>query len=90
MPRALAAAEERVTAGERSASAILDAANAMIASEPRARVDYVSLVDPDTLATVTAVDERALLALAVWIGSTRVIDNRLLAVPAIKSERRSA
>jgi pantothenate synthetase len=50
----------------------------------------VSLVDPDSLAAITTIDDRAVLALAVWIGSTRLIDNRLLVVPAIKSERRSA
>jgi len=87
---ALDAADASVVAGARDAGAILSAASAAIAGEPRARVDYVSLVDPDTLAPVTTVDERALLALAVWIGSTRLIDNRLLVVPAIKTERRSA
>jgi len=88
--RALDAAEDAVTSGAREASGILAAASAAIAAEPRARVDYVSLVDADTLAPLTTVDERALVALAVWIGSTRLIDNRLLVVPAIKSERRSA
>ncbi len=90
LTRALDAAGACVAAGERSAAALLDATNAVIAREPRARIDYVSIVDPDTLGAVTTVDERALLALAVWIGSTRLIDNRLLAVPAMKSERRSA
>jgi pantoate--beta-alanine ligase len=87
---ALDAAEEKMAAGDRDASTVLAAASAAIAGEPRARVDYVSLVDPESLAPVTIVDERALLALAVWIGSTRLIDNRLLAVPVMKSERRSA
>jgi pantoate--beta-alanine ligase len=86
----LDAAEASLVAGERDAQALLRVADAAIAAEPRARVDYVSLVDPDTLQPVTTVDERALLALAVWIGSTRLIDNRVLVVPAIKSERRSA
>ena len=87
---ALDAAETAVGRGERDAAAVLAAANDAIAREPRARVDYVSLVDADSLAAVTTVDDRAVLALAVWIGSTRLIDNRLLVVPAIKSERRSA
>ena len=86
----LDAAEAAVVAGERDAQVLLQAATAAIAAEPRARVDYVSLVDPDTLQPLTTVDERALLALAVWIGSTRLIDNRVLVVPAMKTERRSA
>lgn len=87
---ALDAAEQKVAAGERDAATILAAASAVIAGEPRARADYVSFVDPDSLQDVTTVDERGLLALAVWIGSTRLIDNRQLVVPAMKSERRSA
>lgn len=87
---ALDAAEAAVAAGTHDPAAVLAAANDAIARESLARVDYVSLVDPDTLAPVASVDDRALLALAVWIGSTRLIDNRLLVVPAIKSERRSA
>jgi pantoate--beta-alanine ligase len=87
---ALDAAEAHVLAGERDGAALVAAASAAIASEPLARVEYVSLVDPDTLAPVTALDERALVALAVWVGSTRLIDNRVLVVPAMKTERRSA
>lgn len=75
---ALAAGEAAVAAGERTAAAIRAAATDELAREPLARVEYVALVDPDTLAAVTEVGERALLALAVWIGSTRLIDNRVL------------
>ncbi|MEB2285969.1 MAG: pantoate--beta-alanine ligase [Polyangiaceae bacterium UTPRO1] len=75
---ALAAGEAAVAAGERTAAAICAAATDELAREPLARVEYVALVDPDTLAAVTEVGERALLALAVWIGSTRLIDNRVL------------
>jgi pantothenate synthetase len=55
-----------------------------------ARIEYVSLVDPDTFVPQSALGERGLVALAVWVGSTRLIDNRLLVVPAMKTERRSA
>lgn len=87
---ALDAAEAAVAGGTRDPAVVLDAATTAIAGEPLARVDYVALVDPETLAPVSSVDERALLALAVWIGSTRLIDNRVLIVPSLKSERRSA
>ncbi|MEO6025666.1 MAG: pantoate--beta-alanine ligase [Candidatus Binatia bacterium] len=87
---ALGAAEAALSGGERAGVAVVAAASAVIAREPLARVDYVALVDPETLAPVDTVDDRAVLALAVWIGSTRLIDNRLLVVPALKTERRSA
>jgi pantoate--beta-alanine ligase len=90
LARALAAAEERVAAGERDTAALLAAANTELARERRARIEYVAAVHPDTLEPVPDVAAGALFALAVWIGSTRLIDNRLLAVPAASRERRSA
>jgi len=100
LARALGAAEECVAAGERDAAAIVAAATAELARELRARVEYVAAVHPETLRPLVRLDEdettagdvadRALLALAVWIGPTRLIDNRVLTVPAITCERRSA
>jgi pantoate--beta-alanine ligase len=87
---ALDAAEARVAAGERDGAALIAAASAEIIREPLVRIEYVSLVDPDTLAPVATLDEGALVALAVWVGSIRLIDNRVLVVPSIKTERRSA
>jgi pantoate--beta-alanine ligase len=87
---ALGAAETSLAAGERDAAGIRAAATDVLARERRARVEYVALVDPDTLQNLSTVDERALVALAVWVGSTRLIDNRLLVIPAVKAERRSA
>jgi pantoate--beta-alanine ligase len=87
---ALDVAEARVAAGERDGAALVAAAAAEIARGSLARVEYVSLVDPETLAPISTLDERALVALAVWVGATRLIDNRVLVVPAIKTERRSA
>jgi pantoate--beta-alanine ligase len=90
LARALDTVEGLVAAGERDAAVLVAAATAEIAREPRARADYVALVDPDTLTPIPAVTERSLLALAVWIGTTRLIDNRVLTVPAARRERRSA
>ena len=70
--RALSAAAEHATAGERSAEALLDAARAAIVPvEP----EYLALVDPNTLEPVTQLDRPALLAVAAQIGDTRLIDN---------------
>ena len=87
---ALDAAEARVAAGECDGAALIAAASAVIAREPLARLEYLALVDPETLAPVSTLGESALVALAVWVGSTRLIDNRVLVAPVTKTERRSA
>jgi len=87
---ALDAAEARVAAGECDGAALIAAASAAIAREPLARLEYLALVDPETLAPVSTLGERTLVALAVWVGSTRLIDNRVLVAPVTKTERRSA
>jgi len=76
--RALLAARDRWTAGERSAEALRDAMRATLAAEPSAAVDYVSVADGRTLAELERVDGPALLSLAVRFGTTRLIDNEPL------------
>jgi pantoate--beta-alanine ligase len=78
LSRALAAAEEQYRAGERDAAALVDTARAVIAAAPLARIDYVELRDADSLAPIGRVDSPAVLALAVFFGKTRLIDNRVL------------
>jgi pantoate--beta-alanine ligase len=78
VPSALDAAAALVARGETRADAIVSAAAAMIAAEPHARVDYCEARDPETLDVVEAVTGPTLLALAVWVGSVRLIDNRVL------------
>jgi len=75
----LAAAEAAFRRGERSPAALLAAARAPIEAESLARIDYVELRDADELTEfATTVDRRAVLALAVFVGATRLIDNRVL------------
>jgi pantoate--beta-alanine ligase len=51
----------------------------MIEAEPRARVDYVSITDAETLERLEKLDDRPILiAVAAYIGTTRLIDNTLL------------
>jgi pantoate--beta-alanine ligase len=78
VPAALDAASALVARGETNAQAVLAAATAVIAAEPQARVDYCDARDPETLVEVEAVTGPTLLALAVWVGSVRLIDNRVL------------
>jgi pantoate--beta-alanine ligase len=73
--RALVAGRDRWAAGERDAAAIRAAVREVLAGEPRAIVEYVSLADDATLAELEAVDGPALLSLAVRFGATRLIDN---------------
>jgi pantoate--beta-alanine ligase len=77
LSRALALAAARLTAGERDAGAIRQAMLELINTEPLAIADYVSLSEPATLDELTAVGRSALVALAVRIGKTRLIDNIL-------------
>jgi pantoate--beta-alanine ligase len=76
----LSAAQAAFAAGERDAAALLAAARAPIEAEPLARIDYVELRDADELTELLRVEpgRRAVLALAVFVGATRLIDNRVL------------
>jgi pantoate--beta-alanine ligase len=76
--RALAHAADLVLKGERDASKLRKAASGMIASTPGALIDYVEIVHPDTLQSIDVIDERAVMALAVKFGTTRLIDNTVL------------
>ena len=78
VPRALEAAADSVRAGEQGATAVVARAAAVIAAERRARLEYAEVRDPETLAEVAEVAGPSLLALAVWVGGVRLIDNRLL------------
>jgi pantoate--beta-alanine ligase len=63
---------------QKSAKAIVDLAGKIISEAPLARIDYVEVVDAETLQPVEAVNSNALLAIAVYFGKTRLIDNILL------------
>jgi pantoate--beta-alanine ligase len=70
--KALLAAKE---SGKKSATEILRLVRQTISEAPLARIDYVSLVDAETLQSIEAVKPDSLLALAVYFGRTRLIDN---------------
>ena len=78
LSRSLRKAEMLVKQGERNAAVILDAVRREIAKEPLARLEYASLSDPENLMGIEQVRDLALLALAVRIGKTRLIDNVIL------------
>jgi pantoate--beta-alanine ligase len=70
--KALLAAKE---SGEKSANEIVDLVRKRIGDAPLARIDYVELVDAETLQPIEVVRRNAPLALAVYFGKTRLIDN---------------
>ncbi len=74
----LAAAERAYAAGERRSDALVAAARAPIEAEAETRIDYVELRDAVELAPVSQVERPAVLAMAVFVGTTRLIDNRVL------------
>ena len=77
--RALQAAKNAYKDGERSAGRLADLVRSTIEDEPRARLDYVSVSDAETLERLDKLDERPILiALAAYIGKTRLIDNTIL------------
>ncbi len=77
--RALERAASAYTGGERSAARLASTVRATIETEPRARLDYVSVTDADTLERLERLDDRAVLvAVAVYFGKTRLIDNIVL------------
>ncbi|MHB8392035.1 MAG: pantoate--beta-alanine ligase [Acidobacteriaceae bacterium] len=78
LSRALLAAQTQADHGEQSASALLETMRATLQDEPAVRVDYLAVVDPDTLLPLENVAAGALLAVAAYVGSTRLIDNVLL------------
>ena len=77
--RALVKAKETFKKGERHGSKLAEIVRTMIETEPRARVDYVNVVDAETLERLDRLDERPILiAVAAYVGKTRLIDNTML------------
>jgi pantoate--beta-alanine ligase len=76
--RALLRVQTAVDRGERDAAKLREIGEQVIAEEPGARLDYFAIVDPETLDPVTDTRRGALIAIAAYVGTTRLIDNILL------------
>jgi pantoate--beta-alanine ligase len=76
--RALERVRSLAEHGERDASALIAAGKRMIAEQAAAKLDYLEIVDPDSLEPVADLSGGALVAVAACFGSTRLIDNLLL------------
>lgn len=76
--RSLLQIEQLVDAGEQNAENLRQAGRAEFSREPAVRLDYFEIVNPDTLDPVEMISRGTLIAVAAYIGSTRLIDNILL------------
>ena len=76
--RSLQLAEELIEKGERNSELIISKMRELIEAEPSARIDYVEIVDLEELNPIKEIKDKALIALAVYIGNTRLIDNMIV------------
>jgi pantoate--beta-alanine ligase len=72
----LGLAEELYSKGERSSEKILERVRKMISDNPFTKIDYAKICDAATIKDVDKMEGECVLALAVWVGKTRLIDNR--------------
>jgi pantoate--beta-alanine ligase len=70
--------EQEFSEGQGDVRALIASAKEILAREPQVRLDYYEIVDPDTLDPVERISQRALVAVAAYVGATRLIDNVLL------------
>ena len=73
--RALQEAAARIRSGERDVAKVREAALEILKTEPLVRIEYLEIVDPVEMKPLSAISGPARIAVAVWIGSTRLIDN---------------
>ena len=80
--QSLEMAKARILAGEKSVSYIVSEMKQMIESAPQAKSDYVEIVSSQTFETITTIQrkQRILIAIAVYVGGTRLIDNLQLQI----------
>jgi pantoate--beta-alanine ligase len=80
LSRTLQEVERCFDAGERGTATLTADGKRVFGMEPSARLDYLEIVDPETLQTLGTVDRPALVAIAAFVGSTRLIDNVVLKI----------
>ncbi len=71
-------AVERVKNGEKDPTAIVESSSELITSYSENQIDYIAICDPETLEDLEIIEKPALMAVAVKVGDTRLIDNMIL------------
>lgn len=79
--RALQTAHDMISKGERRASGVKEEMRKMIRTETLVKVEYLSLCHPETLQEVEGISGTVVIALAAWVGKTRLIDNIIVTAP---------
>lgn len=87
--RALTAAAEAYAAGERDVARLESLACGVLANCDAFRLEYLKIVDPETITPVPVADDRSVMAIAAWLGPVRLIDNLTLADLAAPVLKRS-
>jgi len=77
---ALKMAESRIKQGETKTATLIREMKDYISSKIYTKIDYIKIVHPDTLHDLDVIEDRAVAALAVFVGKTRLIDNVILQV----------
>lgn len=80
LSRSFPLVEKKLKSGERRASVIIKDVEDFISSHPYSRIDYVEIVDKDSLEKLDFIDRPFLMAMAVFINKTRLIDNKIFEV----------
>lgn len=78
LSKSLEAAKKLISEGETDTATIIAKAKEIINSEPLAKIDYVEIVNLNTLKTIDTIEKPLLMAEAVYIGKTRLIDNFIM------------
>lgn len=87
LSRSLLLAERLYEGGERNSRAVIDRVKERISCQPGTEIDYVQICDADTMQDIPLIQGEAVLAMAVRVGKTRLIDNHLFGEPlAIKPD----
>lgn len=76
--QSLQLARKMIKGGERDAARIISQMKKLIKKVPEVKIDYVSIVDINSLESISLINKRVLVALAVWIEKTRLIDNSII------------
>lgn len=80
IPHILYTLKRLIERGERSVPALLAAVNPTLQAEPTIQIEYLAIVDPDTLEPLEMIDGPARALIAAWVGTTRLIDTMDLSV----------
>jgi pantoate--beta-alanine ligase len=76
--RSLMRVQEEFAKGERDSAKLMAGGKQEFATEPNARLDYLEIVDPDALDPAPSITRPSLVAIAAFVGKTRLIDNIIL------------